>query len=174
LSASLTERLPGAGPQAANGLTGRTEILAHVADTASEALPELADALPEPPDSLTDRAAWAYRLSSRVAQSADRFARRASGLDSLLCRLTHIAQGLRNSSTGSKRLLPELADVPEGVVNGLDEALQDLWVLIEGCQCAVEDVVEVLEAHLQPRLCLDALDVDHHLPEVDMDAGNHL
>ena len=59
MSASLIERLPGAGSKAANGLSGRTQILAHVADTASEALPEVADALSEPPDSLTDRAAWA-------------------------------------------------------------------------------------------------------------------
>jgi hypothetical protein len=174
LSASLTERLRGAGPQAASGLSGRTEILAHLADTASEALPELTDALSESPDSLTDRAALTQRLSSRVAHAADRLARGPSGLDSLLCCLTHIAQRLRNSSTGSNGLLPKLANVPERVINGLDKALQDLWVLVEGRQCPVEDVVEVLETHLQPRLCLDALDVDPHLSEVDVDAGNHL
>jgi hypothetical protein len=67
-----------------------------------------------------------------------------------------------------------LADVANSVVECVNEPLENLGVSIEGCKCAIENVVEVLQAHLQPRFSLHTLDVHLDFAQADMHARNHL
>jgi hypothetical protein len=92
----------------------------------------------------------------------------------LLRRLSDVAECLSHGTARPERLLTELADVPDRVIDRVDEALQDLRITVESRQRTIEDVVEILETHLQPRLCFHAFDVDLDLAEVHVDASDHL
>jgi hypothetical protein len=126
-----------------------TKPLAKLADTLAETLPELPDSLAKTLPELADALP---KLSDRAA-GPERLARRASR---------------------SERLLAELANVSDSIANGVNEAFENLGVAVECRQGAIEDVVEVLQAHLQQRLRLDARDVDLDLAEMHMHAGHHV
>jgi ABC-type transporter Mla subunit MlaD len=148
--------------------------LAQPLAEAAEPLADAAECLPCGSAELSDRTTRAERLSCRVAQSTERLARRTSRLHGLLCRLADIAEGLADGASGAERILAELADAPKRVVNGVHEALEDFRVAVEGGQRPVEDVVQVLQPHLQLGLDLHALDVDLDLTQVDVHACDHL
>jgi hypothetical protein len=155
--------------------------LAELSDALPEALPELADTLPKPLAELADalselsnRTAGAERLSSGVGEPADGTARGPARLDSLLRGLTYVIERLRQPTTGAERLLAQLADVADCVVDGMDETLQDLRVSVERRQRPIEDVVEILEADFEQRFRFDARDVNLDLAKVDVDAGDDL
>jgi hypothetical protein len=95
-------------------------------------------------------------------------------LDCLLSRLADITECLGDCAAWAERLLAELADAADGVVDGLDEALEDLGVAIERRQRAVEDVVQVLQPNLQQRLRLHAADVHLDLVQMDVHASDDL
>jgi ABC-type transporter Mla subunit MlaD len=164
---SLARSLPEALPELPDPLA---EALAELPDPLTQALAKLAYALSE----LTDCAARPERLACRVRQPAERFARRSARLDGLLCSLSDVVECLRQTAARPEGFLAELADAADGVVDGLHQALEDLGVAIERRQRPVEDVVEILEAHLQPRLHFDALDVDLDLAQVHVHAGDDL
>jgi hypothetical protein len=156
-------------------LTGLTDgpagSLLEPADSLSTRLPET---LPEPAEPLAnaserlpcsttklpDRSTGPQRLSCRVGQSAECLAGRPSRLYRLPRRLSDVVERLTDCPAGPKRLLSELPDAADRVVYGLDEALQNLRVAVEGGQRPIEDVVQVLKPHLQLRFGLYALDVD--------------
>ena len=52
--------------------------------------------------------------------------------------------------------------------------LHDLGVLVERRECAVEDVVGVLEADLEHRLCVDVLEVDLDLVDAHVHTGHEV
>jgi hypothetical protein len=167
LSGFLTD-LPG---HSAGCLTDATSCLAGgLSQALSKATERLAGAL----GGLRNGTAGAQRLTGRVGESSKRLTRGAAWADSLLRRLADIAESLAHGTTGPERLLAEIADVSDGVVDGLDEALQDLGVPIERRQRAVENVVEVLQTHLQLGLCLDPLDVDLDLAQAHVDTRHDL
>jgi hypothetical protein len=144
-------------PEPTYSLTGRLpQLLAEAADPLTDPAERLSGAAGK----LADCTAGAERLSCGIAQAPERLARRATGLNGLLCRLADVAKRLGDGAAGSERLLTEVTDAPDSVVDSVDEALEDFGVPVESRECTVEDVVEVLEAHLQLRLCFDAFDVD--------------
>ena len=116
----------------------------------------------------------APELTGSIRQPTKRLARRPARLNRLLGCLADITQCLADRTAGPERLFPEVTDAANSVVNGLDEALEDLGVAIESREGTVEDVVEVLEAHLQQSLGLDATDVHLHLAETDVHASDDL
>jgi hypothetical protein len=152
-------------PEPADGLAARlSEPLAET----TEPLPDPAEGLAGRIAELPDRAARPEGLSSGVGQSAERLAGRTSRLHGTLSRLSDVSERLADSSAWPKRLLPELADAPDRVVHGLDEAFQNFRVAVEGGQRPIEDVVQVLESHLQLRFGLHPLDVHLDLAEGDV------
>ena len=67
-----------------------------------------------------------------------------------------------------------MSDIPDSVVECVNEPFEDLGVSIEGRERAIENVVEVLQTHLQPRFGLHTLDVHLDFAQADVDARNHL
>jgi hypothetical protein len=67
-----------------------------------------------------------------------------------------------------------LSDIADRVVECVNEPFEDLGVSIEGRERPIENVVEVLQTHLQPRFGLHTLDVHLDFAQADMDARNHL
>jgi hypothetical protein len=141
---------------------------------AAQALTDAAERLARSAAELAHSSARAERLSRSVREPTKCLTRGSAGLHGLLCGLADVVECLRHRSTWPERLLTEVADVVDRVVDGLDEALEDLRIAIECRQGAIEDVVEVLEADLELRLRLDSLDVDLDLSEVDVHSGHDL
>jgi len=133
-----------------------------------------AQRLSGPAGGLTHQTIGTQCLTGRVRQTSNRLTGCATRLHRLLCRLPNISERFADSPTGTERLLAELADASDGVVDGVDKALQDFRIPIKGCQRPIKDVVEVFKAHFEPRLGLHALDVDLDLAQADVDAGDDL
>jgi hypothetical protein len=142
LARYLADVLPKPLPQLSCALPQPLPQLSHAL---SQFLAELADTLPE----LSHRAARPQSLARGIRQPADGLTCGSARLDRLLCRLPDVVECLREPTTWSERLLTELTDVPDGVVDGMHQALKDLRVAVERRQRSVEDVVEILEPHLQ-------------------------
>jgi hypothetical protein len=154
---------------------GLAEPADRLAARLSEPLAETAEPLPDPAESLAgriaelpDRPAWPERLSCCVGQAAKRLAGRTPRLHGLLRRLSDVAECLTDCAARPERLLPKLADAPDRVVDGLDEALENFRIAVEGGQRPIEDVVEVLKSHLQLGFGLYTLDVHLDLAEGDV------
>jgi len=152
-----------------------TGLLAHLPRSLANALPDLPDrsanTLFEP----------AKRLPRCLAEPAECLARlageltdRAAGAKCLSCRICQPANCLACRSAGSQRLLADLADVADRVVERLNEPLENLWVPIQGRERAIENVVEILQPYLQSRLGLHTLYVDLDLAQADVDSCDHL
>ena len=92
----------------------------------------------------------------------------------MLGRLADVAKRLTDCTSWAERFLAKFADAADRVINGLDEALQDLRIPVESCQRPIENVVKVLEPDLQHRLGLDTGDIHLYLAQLDMDTGDHL
>ncbi len=88
--------------------------------------------------------------------------------------LAYLIDGSRHRPPWSQRRLGGLADVVHGGVHRLEQGLQDLGVVVDGGQGAVQDVVEVLQPHLEHGLGIDALDVELDLAKVNVDTGHQL
>ncbi len=160
---------------------GLSRAACHLSCGLPELLPKPADSLADAPErlagasgKLADRTARPERLPGRISQPPERLARGATRLSSLLCRLADIVQRLAHGTTRTKSLLPYVADAADRVVDRLDQALENLRVAIERRQCPVEDVVQILEPHLELRLSLDTGDVHLDFAEVDVDARDDL
>jgi hypothetical protein len=152
-----------------------TGLLAHLSRSLANALPYLPD---RPANTLLESA---KRLPGCLAEPAERLARlageltdRAAGAECLSCRIRQPANCLACRSAGSHSLLADLADVADRVVERLNEPLENLWVPIQGCKRAIENVVEILQPYLQSRLGLDALYVHLDLAQADVDSCDHL
>ena len=175
LLAGLADRLSSALSELLEGPTGRlAKATNRLASRLTKALSDSAECLACCTGGLRNCTTRTQSLAGRVGQPAQGLTRRATGADRLLCRLPDIAERLALSTAGSERLLTKLADAPDRVVDGVDEAFEDLRIPIERGQRPIEDVVEVLESYLQLRLRLDAFDVHLHLAEADVDAGDDL
>jgi hypothetical protein len=176
--ASLAGRLP----RLPRGSTGSLAETAHrLSGCLLQSLPEAAQTLTDATERLACGAAelphsspGAERLPGRVRKPAKCLTRGSAGLNGLLRRLAHVVERLRHCAARPERLLTQVADVVDRVIDGLDEALEDLWIAIECREGSIEDVVEVLEADLEPRLRINPFDVDLDLPEVDVDTGHDL
>jgi hypothetical protein len=176
-------RLTGSLANLLSGVASRlADLTGGLADLLSEPLPELtgflAEALPELTDPLADALTQlADPLAEPLPELSDSLAQPLTELADALPQLTDCSAGPERLAGGSawpKRLLTELADVPDGVAHFLHETLEDLRVAVERRQCSIEDVVEVLQPHLQQCFRLDARDVDLDLAEMNVDAGNDL
>lgn len=140
-------RLPGVLAHLARSLTDTLADLSNLLAKPLSELPDtLADALAELPDTLTEALPY---LADALPQLADR-------------------------APGPERLLAEVADVSDGIADGLDEALEYLGVAVERRQGAIEDVVKILQPHFQQRFRLDTRNVDLDLAEMHMHASHHL
>ena len=171
----LPRDLAGLRAELSSGVSRRlTDTADRLAGRLAESLPQASGCLSETACRLRNRTTWPQRLPGRVGQAAKRLARRAAGTNRLLRRLPDFTESLRHRTAGGECLLAELSNVADRVVHGLHEALEDLGVPVERRQRPVEDVVEVLEANLQFRLRLYALDVDLDLAHGHVDARDHL
>ncbi|HEV8247392.1 MAG TPA: hypothetical protein VGP93_16555 [Polyangiaceae bacterium] len=153
----------------------------HLPRRLAELLTEPADALSDPAEclaratgKLSSCTAGAKRLPSRIGQPAKRLACRAPGLDSLFRRLSDVIQRLADGTTRTKCRLSYVPDAAHRVIDGFDQALENLRIAIESGQRTIEDVVEILEPHLELCLRLDTRDVHLDLAEVDVHACDHL
>ena len=75
---------------------------------------------------------------------------------------------------GSGRLLADLAGRLDRGIRRLEQPLDDVGVLVERGQRAVQDVVGVLEPDLELALGLHVLEVDLHLVDPDVHAGDQV
>ena len=176
--AGLTDRLPCLAGGSANSLADTTHSLsgrlAHPLTDGAQALADSPERLTRGVAQLSHGSARSERLSGRIREPAECLARGSTWLNGLLRRLAEVVERLRHSSAGPKCFLAQVADVADCVVDGLDEAFEDLGIAVERREGAVENVVEVLEAHLEPRLYLNSFDVDLDLSDVDVDTGDDL
>lgn len=134
-----------------------SDSLVGAVNDLSEALAELAHALPDDLPELAHCAARSERPACRIRQPAQSLARRAARLDCLLCSLSDVVERFCQSPARPERLLTELPDFTDGIADGVHEALEDLRIPMERCERAVEDVVAVLQPHLQQRLSVYAI-----------------
>jgi hypothetical protein len=152
-----------------------TGLLAHLPRSLTNALPNLPD---RPADTLFESAKRLPRCLAEPAEClaglAGELTDRAAGAKCLSCRIRQPTNCLACRSAGSQRLLADLADVADRVVERLNEPLENLWIPIQGRERAIENVVEILQPYLQSRLGLHALYVDLDLAQADMDSCDHL
>lgn len=120
-------------------------------------LPRFADVAAHLLSCLSDSLVGAERPACRIRQPAQSLARRAARLDCLLCSLSDVVERFCQSPARPERLLTELPDFTDGIADGVHEALEDLRIPMERCERAVEDVVAVLQPHLQQRLSVYAI-----------------
>ena len=168
---SLLADLAGLLTELAHGAARR---LPQITDRLSGPLAEATDGLPGTAGELPDSTARTERLPCRIRQTADGLARHAARLHCFLCRLPHIAQGLADGATGAQCFLTDVSDATERVIDRLDKTLQDLGIPIQRRERPIQNVVQVLQPHLELALRLDALDVYLNLAQVDVNPGHHL
>ena len=123
---------------------------------------------------LGGRATGLDRLLRGTADLIDRTGRRAARPESLLTDLADGIYRLPDRAAGTERLLRGVTDVIHGRVHRVQQGLQYLRVAVQRRQGSVQDVVEVLQPHLEQGLRVNVLDVEFHFADVYMDAGNDL
>jgi hypothetical protein len=172
---SALTRVAGAGctlRRVGRGLTGLAGRLLgglpQLADGASYTLTHSSDCLPRSiAKSLTEPT---HSLTGAVGELADG----SAGTDGLPSCLPDVVERLADGAARPQRLLAELSDAADCVVERIHQPLEDLWIPIQRGQRTIEDVVQVLQPNLELRLSLDALDVHFHFAQVHVDARDDL
>jgi hypothetical protein len=129
------------------------------------------DTLPDLPECLPRGLPEAPERLSRIACD---LTDGPAGTKRLACGIRQSTNGLGCRPTRAQGLLAQLSDVANRIVECLNEPLENFWVPIEGRQRAIENVVEVLQPHFQPRLGLHTLDVHLDFAHADVYARDHL
>lgn len=172
---------------------GGTGSLARIANLLTKLARRLASALANLPHSTADTLPNSAerlprgllkapkRLPRGLAKATERLPRIAcdltygpTGTKRLACGIRQPTNSLACRSTRPQGLFAELSDVANCVVECVNEPFENLGISIEGSERAIENVVEVLQAHLQPRFSLNTLDVHLDFAQADMNARDHL
>ena len=147
--------LPDALPDALAGLSeALADPLAGLRDALSGALAEVSDALPDALPELPDA------LPGALADVRERLVRTLADLRKRV--LGALAGGLGDIARGAE----ELPGSRTRVLDGASDSAQDLRVSIKRHGDAIDDRVHGVEARIEKRLGLDAVDLELDLVEV--------